>query len=360
MTTWKEHILNTPIDLRSDTVTRPTEAMREAIANAKVGDDVMGADPSVNELESRTASMFGKEASLFVPSGTMANLLAVLAQTVAGDEILTHPENHVYYYETGGYAAIAGCSIRFVKEDETTRLGMTTPDGINRALRMADVHFPPTKLFTVENTHNRGGGIVWPMDLLRDTCKAARANGLRVHTDGARIWNASIASGVDLKDIASETDTISACLSKGLGCPVGSILVGDQDTIDRARMKRKMLGGGMRQAGVLAAAGMFALDHHFDRLAEDHLRAKELANSLASIELFDFDPASIETNLVYARLSTKAISTVGDAYEWQEQLESIGVLCYAESKGTIRFVTHLDIDDAMIHETVRRIKEITL
>jgi len=352
--------VHTPIDLRSDTVTRPTGAMREAIANAKVGDDVMGADPSVNELESRTAELFGKEASLFVPSGTMANLLAVLAQTVSGDEILTHPENHVYYYETGGYAALAGCSIRFVKEDETTHLGMTTPDGINRALRMADVHFPPTKLFTIENTHNRGGGIVWPMDLLRDTCHTAHAKGLRVHTDGARIWNASIASGVDLKSIASHTDTISACLSKGLGCPVGSILVGDQETIDRARMKRKMLGGGMRQAGILAAAGIYALDHHFDRLAEDHQRAKELANNLASIDIFEFEPTQVETNLVYAKLSAKAIDAVGDAYEWQDRFESIGVLCYAESKGTVRFVTHLDIDDLMIKEAAQRIQAISL
>ena len=347
--------MNQPIDLRSDTVTRPTAEMRKAMARAVVGDDVMRTDPTVIALEERAAELFGKQAALFVPSGTMANLLAILAQTSAGDEILAHREGHIFYYEGGGYAAVAGCSIKFVDDADSPKAGVTTAESLRRAIRPSDVHFPTPRLFTIENTHNRGGGVVWPMDVLADTCVSAREAGLRVHTDGARIWNAAVSLGVDLQSLAAHTDTISACLSKGLGCPVGSLLIGDQQVIDIARHKRKMLGGGMRQAGILAAAGLYALDHHFERLIEDHVQAQKIANSLADLAIFDFDPACVETNLVYAKLSTQAIESVGDAFAWQDKLEAAGVLCYAESAGTIRFVTHLDLSDAMIDEAVRRI-----
>ena len=350
--------MNQAIDLRSDTVTRPTAAMRKAMANAEVGDDVMRTDPTVIALEERTAEMFGKPAALFVPSGTMANLLAILAQTSAGDEILTHRESHIFYYEGGGYAAVAGCSIKFVDDADSPKPGVMTAASLRRAIRPSDVHFPSPKLFTIENTHNRGGGVVWPTDVLEETCVFAREAGLRVHTDGARIWNAAIELGVDLKALAQHTDTISACLSKGLGCPVGSLLIGDQATIDIARHKRKMLGGGMRQAGVLAAAGLYAFDHHFDRLAEDHTRARRMGEEIAGFSMFDFEPGSIETNLVYAKLSQLAIEQVGDAFVWESKLGEAGVLCYAESVGTLRFVTHLDLDDAMIDDAIVRIRSV--
>lgn len=326
------------------------------MADAEVGDDVMRTDPTVIALEERVAEMFGKEAALFVPSGTMANLLAILSQTSQGDEILTHRESHIFYYEAGGYAAVAGCSIKFVDDADAPKRGLMTAQSLKNTIRPTDVHFPSPKLFTIENTHNRGGGIVWPIDLLRDTCACAKEAGLRVHTDGARIWNASIAMGINLKDLAKSTDTISACLSKGLGCPVGSLLIGDQETIEIARHKRKMLGGGMRQAGILAAAGLYALDHHLDRLAEDHTRAKQMANELARLSMFDFDPSTVETNLVYAKLSKAAIKDGGDAFVWEQKLGEIGVQCYAESSGTLRFVTHLDLDDAMVSEAAGRIK----
>jgi threonine aldolase len=345
-----------PIDLRSDTVTRPTLAMRKAMANAEVGDDVMGEDPSVIALEERVAGLFKKESSLFVPSGTMANLLAILSQTSPGDEILTHRESHIYYYEAGGYAAIAGCSVKFVDDSDAPKPGVMTARALRGAVRPPDIHFPSPTLFTIENTHNRGGGVVWPMDILGETCAQAKSLGLRVHTDGARIWNASIASGISLDQLAAQTDTLSVCLSKGLGCPAGSMLVGDQETITRARHKRKMLGGAMRQAGILAAAGLYALDNHFDRLAIDHTRAKCLAEELAGLVMFDFDPDTVETNLVYAKLSRSAVEAQGDAFVWENRLKSEGVLCFAESQSTLRFVTHQDLDDPMIQETGARIR----
>ncbi len=348
------------IDLRSDTVTRPTPEMREAMSRAKVGDDVAGDDPTVNELEHRAADMFGKQAAIFVPSGTMANLLAVLAQTHPGDEILTHDESHIYFYEGGGYAAVAGCCVRFVDDADAPKKGLLTPASLDRALRGSDVHFPTSSLLTIENTHNRGGGIVWDEPLRRRLCARAHEHGLRVHTDGARIWNASLASGVPLHELAEESDTLSACLSKGLGCPVGSILVGDRDTIAIARHKRKMLGGGMRQAGVLAAAALHAFEHHhIDRLAEDHRRAKELASELAKLPIFRFDPESVETNLVYARLSDDAIESRGDAFAWQDLLGEVGVKCYAESTTTLRFVTHLDLTDELVGMVPGRIASIS-
>lgn len=346
------------IDMRSDTVTRPTDAMRRAMADAKVGDDVMRDDPTVIELEERVATMFGKKSALFVPSGTMANLLAILSQTSPGDEILTHRESHVYYYEAGGYASVAGCSVKFVDETDAPKRGLMTKAALASAIRPADVHYPTPRLFTVENTHNRGGGVVWPMDLLNEVCSHAHESGLRVHMDGARVWNASIASGVNLKEIASGANTVSACLSKGLGCPAGSLLIGDEATIETARHKRKMLGGGMRQAGVLAAAGLHALEHHLERLSEDHKRAKQLAHDIAPLSIFDFDPETVETNLVYAKLSQEAVDRFGYAFAWETILTEVGVLCFAESPTTLRFVTHLDLDDAMIADAVQRIRGI--
>ncbi len=343
------------IDLRSDTVTQPTLAMREAMASAEVGDDVMRTDPTVIALEEKAADLFGKQAGLFTPSGTMANLLAILAQTKPGDEILTHRESHVYYYEAGGYAALAGCSVRFVDDQPDVKRGIFTAAALRSAIRPSDIHFPNPSLCTIENTHNRGGGVTWTMDQLQAVREVADDHDLRVHCDGARIWNASIACGISLKDLASTSDTLSACLSKGLGCPVGSVLVGDRETIEHARHKRKMLGGGMRQAGVLAAAGLYAIENHFERLQEDHDRAKRLAHQLADLKIFDFDPESVETNLVYAKLSQSAMESFGDAFALETQLKDIGILCYAESAWTLRFVTHLDLDCVVLDEVAPRI-----
>lgn len=348
------------IDLRSDTVTRPTPQMRDAMANARVGDDVAGDDPSVQELESRAAALFKKEAALFVPSGTMSNLIAILCQTRPGDEILTHQENHVYYYEGGGYAALAGCSVRFVDDADAPKRGTMTPEALDRAMRGTDIHFPHSTLLTIENTHNRAGGLVWDEDQRRSLCDHAHAKGLRVHLDGARLWNASVASGVALHDLVEGCDSVSVCLSKGLGCPVGSLLVADRDTITMARHKRKLLGGGMRQSGVLAAAAIHALDHHhIDRLSEDHRRASQLAHDIAPLAMFDFDPTTVETNLVYAKLSPIAIEARGDAFAWQELLDDAGIRCYAESRSTLRFVTHLDLNDELIAMVPERLKALS-
>lgn len=344
------------IDLRSDTVTRPTPQMRDAMAVAVVGDDVAGDDPSVIELESRAAALFRKEAALFVPSGTMGNLLAILSQTRPGDEILTHAENHVYYYEGGGYAAVAGCSVRFVDDHDAPKTGMMTPDALDRAIRGSDIHFPHSTLLSIENTHNRAGGIVWNEKDRAALCERAHQQGLRVHLDGARLWNASVASGNPLHELVNGCDSVSVCLSKGLGCPVGSLLVSDRETIASARHKRKLLGGGMRQSGILAAAAIHALDHHhIDRLSEDHRRASMLAEEIAQLPIFDFDPQRVETNLVYAALSKRAIEDRGDAFAWQDQLEEIGIRCYAESRTTLRFVTHLDLDDDQIAQVSDRL-----
>lgn len=347
------------IDFRSDTVTRPTAAMRDAMCRAEVGDDVMREDPAVNALEERSAQLFGKEAALFTPSGTMANLLAILSQTSPGDEILLHRESHIYYYEAGGYAAIAGCGVRLLHDAAAPKPGLITPSGLEAEIRPKDDHFPTPKLVTLENTHNRGGGVVWPLDLLGATAQVAKRRGLHVHLDGSRIWNASIALDVPLAELARPVDTISGCFSKGLGCPVGSILAGPRDVIDRARHRRKMLGGGMRQAGVLAAAALYALDHHLALLADDHRRARTLANGIAGCAPFELDPASVETNLVYIPINAESMHAGRDAVYWEARFVEAGLLCYAEGNDRVRLVTHLDLNDENIAEAIDRIRRIT-
>lgn len=347
------------IDFRSDTVTRPTEGMREAMHRAPVGDDVMREDPTLNALEERAARIFGKEAALFTPSGTMANLLAILSQTSPGDELLMHRDNHIYYYEAGGYAAVAGCSVRYLDDPSAPKPGLITARGLEGALRPKDDHFPTTKLVSFENTHNRGGGVVWPIDLLESTAEAARRHGLHVHLDGSRIWNAAVALDVPLADLTRSADTVSACFSKGLGCPVGSILVGRKDTMDRARHRRKMLGGGMRQAGILAAAALYALDHHLDRLADDHRRARSLADGIVNCAPFDLDPTRVETNLVYVPITVSSMREGRDAIFWEARFVQAGLLCYAEGNDRVRLVTHLDLNDEDIDEAIERIHRVT-
>lgn len=320
----------TPIDLRSDTVTRPTPEMREAMARAEVGDDVFGEDPSVNLLQQRAAALMRKEAALFVPSGTMANQLAVRTHTEPGDGLVAPHGAHVYEYEGGAAAALAGVQIVLVGAE-----GVFSAEDLRAALRPVDVHFAPPRVVWIENTHNRSGGIVFPLDAQRSVVDAARAAGLALHLDGARLFNASVATGVAVGDLAADFDSVSFCLSKGLGAPVGSLLCGSARFIERARRFRKMYGGGMRQAGVLAAAGLHALDHHVKRLAEDHANARLLADGIAGTRGLELLRAP-ETNMVLFRCASSEALVA--------RARAAGLLLGGRDARTVRAVTHLDVD----------------
>lgn len=339
-----------PIDLRSDTVTRPTPGMREAMMAAPLGDDVLGDDPTVRELEERVAGLMGKAAACFVPSGTMANQIAIRAHTEPGDEIIAHEDSHVVVYEGGGPAALSGCLVRTLRGER----GMFGAADVLGAVRSVNDHFPVTKLVVMENTQNRGGGAVWPIAQLEEVSEAARSRGLKLHLDGARLWNAHVASGVSLSRYAALFDTLSCCFSKGLGAPVGSVLVGDGETIRRARRFRKMFGGGMRQSGVLAAAARYALDRHVTRLAQDHAHAQRLAKGLAEIKGLALDPAQaahgVETNIVYVDVSAK---TGMNAATVCERAGALGVLVLATGEHRFRAVTHLDVSGEAIEAAIR-------
>ena len=334
------------IDLRSDTVTKPTEAMREAMARAHVGDDVQEGDPTVRALEARVAAILGKEAAIYVPSGTMANLLAIKTQTQPGDEIVVHEQAHIYHWETGGYAAIAGCSIRMVPGER----GVFTPQTLRRAMRFEDQHCPPTTFVSIENTHNKGGGHAWPLEAIDALAEEARALGLRFHVDGARLWNAHVASGQPLARLVRDADSVSVCFSKGLGAPVGSALAGDARTIALARRWRKMLGGSMRQAGIIAAGAMHALDHHIERLAEDHANARLLAETIRTCPGMALDPIEVETNIVFARIAPdQPIETQNQlADEFCEALAAEGVGILSEGDGRVRAVFHMGISQEQV------------
>jgi len=321
------------IDLRSDTVTRPTPAMRQAMATAEVGDDVFGEDPTVRQLEERTAEVLGKEAAVLVPSGTMANQLAVRAHTEAGDELLVEGQAHIYYYEAGGPAALSGVMCRCLAGQR----GIFTAAEVRAALRPPDQHFARTRLVCVENTHNRGGGSVWPIETLHGVAAVAQECGLRLHLDGARLWNAAVATGIAESLYAAPFDSVNVCFSKGLGAPVGSALAGTRAFVERARRFRKQFGGGMRQAGLIAAGALHALDHHRHRLAVDHENARFLAESLAPLPGVDLDPASVQTNIVLIRLIRAAAPAVA------KRLEAAGVRVLATGPDIIRAVTHLDV-----------------
>ncbi len=330
------------VDLRSDTITQPTAAMRHAIAEAEVGDDVFGDDPTVNELERRVAERLGKEAALFVTSGTMANQLAVKIHTQPGDEILLESEAHIYYYEAGGPAALAGVMCHLIPG----RRGIFTADQVRTALRPADIHCPPSRLLCIENTHNRGGGTLWPLETIREVAQVAAERNLTLHMDGARLWNASVASGIPEREYAVNFRTVSVCFSKGLGAPVGSALAGPTEDIVRARRFRKQWGGGMRQAGLLAAGALYALEHHRDRLADDHANARLLAQGLAEIPDIELDPDSVETNIVFFRVRS------APAQEIAERLDAQGVRLLALGPDRLRAVTNLMVDRAGIERAL--------
>ena len=321
------------IDLRSDTVTQPTPAMRAAMAAAPVGDDVLERDPTTRELEGAVAQLLGKEEALFMPSGTMSNQTALRAHTQPGDEVILEAGAHIYYYESGAPAALSGVMCRCIAGVE----GVFTAADLESVLRPANVHYAPSRLVCLENTHNRGGGSVWTLAQTAAVSEAARRHGLRLHLDGARLCNASAATGTPERDYARHFDSVSLCFSKGLGAPVGSALAGDAAFIERARRIRKMLGGGMRQSGILAAGALHALKHHRARLAEDHLHARRLATTLAGLPGVEIDPARVATNIVMFDVRS------GTAAAAVERLQTAGLLALALGPRRIRLVTHLDV-----------------
>ncbi|MFY1824656.1 low-specificity L-threonine aldolase [Myxococcus fulvus] len=335
-----------PIDFRSDTVTKPTAAMRRAIAEAEVGDDVYGEDPTVLRLEAKVAERLGLEAALFVPSGTQANQLAIGAHCRQGDEVLTEAGSHILHYEGGAVPALWGVQPQPLPGE----WGVLTPEVVAAAVREDNIHNPRTRLLSLENTHNRGGGSVWSVERFAQVVKVARDAGLAVHLDGARLFNAEVAAGVPASSWAKLTDTTAVCFSKGLGAPVGSALAGRADLIREARRLRKRLGGGMRQAGILAAAALYALEHHVERLAEDHANARRLAAGLAEVPGVEVDVTRVQTNMVFAEFTRPARDMV-------PLLSTHGVLTNpAGGPRSVRLVTHLDVSAADIDEAVARVR----
>ena len=334
------------IDLRSDTVTVPTDEMRRAMAAAEVGDDVYGEDPTVNRLEELAAAKVGKEAALFVPSGTMGNQVAVMTHTQRGDEVILEAEAHIFYYEVGGLAVLAGVQARTIPGHR----GAMDPAAVEAAIRGDNIHYPRTALVCLENTHNRAGGTVLPQDNIDQVCAVAHRHGVAVHMDGARLFNAAIASGVPAARIVRDVDSVQFCLSKGLGAPVGSLIAGSRDYIARARKNRKLLGGGMRQAGVLAAAGIVALTKMVDRLAEDHANAKLLAEGVNNIPGLRVDMETVQTNIVTVFIDRPDLS----GEQLAARLSEAGVKCGASGPDRIRLVAHKDVtrDDMLAALTI--------
>ena len=336
------------IDLRSDTITLPTEAMRRAMYEADLGDDVYQEDPTVNRLELVAAEMLGKEAALFTPSGTMSNLIAVLSHTRPGEEIILGSEAHIFWYEVGGVSTFGGVVMHTVPNNPD---GLIDPDAVEQAIRPQNIHYPQTTLLCLENTHNRCGGAALTLEYTSSICELAHQNGLRVHLDGARIFNAAIAQNVAASELAKNADSICFCLSKGLSAPVGSLLCGAQEFVDRARKWRKMTGGGMRQAGVIAAAGIVALKTMVNRLAEDHAAARHLAYGLTQIPGISPHPEKIQTNIVIFE-APASIPTP----EFIHRLNERGVKMLYRSGRWVRAVTHRMVSTADIDEALNRIE----
>ena len=339
------------IDLRSDTVTKPTPAMRQAMFEAEVGDDVFGEDPTIIKLEEAAAERTGKEAALFVSSGTMANLVSLLSQTTAGDELLVGDRAHIVRSEAGGVSRLGGVLATTLPNQPD---GGLDPELIPGAVRPDDMHQPRTTLLALENTHNFCGGTVVSLERTQEIADTAHELGLRVHLDGARIFNAAAASGYNVAELAAPADSVTFCLSKGLGAPVGSLICGDEAFIAEARRTRKLVGGGMRQAGIIAAAGLVALDQMVDRLRDDHANARQLARGLAELG-FNINPESVQTNIIIVQLDTDNDRTPSP--KLQEQLREIGVLVTTPDRTKIRLVAHADISSEDCAEALRRMAE---
>ncbi len=331
-----------PVDLRSDTVTRPSDGMRRAIATAGVGDDVLDGDPTTRRLEREVADLLGKEAALFFPSGTMANQAAILLHAAPGSEVVCEAEAHVFHYEMADAAFLSGAQLRTVPSER----GVPDPVAYEAAIRSGDRYHPVTSLLCVENTHNLHGGTVVPLEAMEGIGELGERRGLPIHLDGARLWNASVATGVALADYAARADTVMVTLSKGLGCPAGSLLAGTGPAMERCWRIRKRLGGGMRQTGLLAAAGLYALEFHLEELAVDHERARRLAEGADAIEGLSADPP--ETNIVMIRVEGRGTS----AEEVEEALEERGVRILATDGARLRAVTHRDLDDGDVERAL--------
>ncbi|MDQ6708186.1 MAG: beta-eliminating lyase-related protein, partial [Acidobacteriota bacterium] len=331
--------IDPPVDLRSDTVTKPTLAMRRAMAEAEVGDDVYGEDPTVNLLEKRAAEIMGKEAALFVPTGTMGNTIAVKLHTAHGQEVICDSRAHLLDYELSMVAWFSGCLVRAIQTDN----GILRWGDIRKVVKPVGPHWAPTGLIEIENTHNMAGGRVYPLDVIEEICDGAHALGLKVHMDGARVFNAAESLGVPVREVVAKVDTVMFCLSKALGAPVGSMLAGTKSDIDQGRLYRKRLGGGMRQAGVLAAAGLIAMEEHPAKLAEDHRNARFLAEELA------IDPAMVESNIVVFEVDKPA--------ELSRELKRRGVLMNAISDRKMRAVTHYDVNRAGCEKAIAVLKD---
>lgn len=328
------------IDLRSDTVTKPTEEMRKAMYEAEVGDDVYGDDPTVNQLEEVAAHILGKEAALFVTSGTQGNQVAVLTHCTPGNEIILEAESHIFYYEGAAISAFAGVQPRPIKGDR----GQINPEDIKQAIRdKQDIHQPETQLICLENTHNRAGGAIIPLENMAKIYEVASEHHIPVHLDGARLFNAAVALNCPVKDFTQYTTTVQVCLSKGLGAPVGSIIAGSREFIQRARKWRKRLGGGLRQAGVLAAPGLLALTKMVERLKEDHMKAKKLAEGLANLDGMEL-ASKVETNIVLVDIAKKGVSS----NEFVEAMKKEGILASSFGPTLVRFTTHYDVTDEQI------------
>jgi threonine aldolase len=337
------------IDLRSDTVTRPTAAMRRAIAEATVGDDVFGDDPTVLALEERVAGLAGKEAALFVPSGTMGNFLGLAATAQPGDEVILDRQCHIMNYEVSSAAVLHGLQLNALDGER----GALRAEMIEPHIKVESLHTPGTRIIAMENTHNRAGGCIYPFEEMKRVKELAASRGISVHLDGARLWNAHVATGVSIADYAACADTVSMCFSKGLGAPVGSILVSRADVIARARRLRKRLGGGMRQAGILAAAALHAVEHHVERLRDDHENAKRLESYIRRVPAFSLD-FPVETNIVVFRVDAKAWTV--DAL--LARLREHDVLAVAFGAGRVRMVTHLDVTAADVERAGEALLEI--
>ena len=328
------------IDLRSDTVTKPSAAMRQAMANAEVDDDVIDVDPTVDRLQRRTAELLGKEAALFMPSGSMTNQVAVRVHCKPGDEFLCEAGCHIYNYEQAAYAQLSGVAARTVEGDA----GVMRLAQLRDLIRPDNEHLVRTRLVCLENTHNRGAGRIQPYDVLVDICTWARANNLRTHLDGARLFNAVVATWIAADEWSQHFDTVSVCFSKGLGAPVGSALAGPRELIREARRHRKLFGGGMRQAGIIAAGALYALEHNRQRLADDHAKAQRLAAAIQDIETLTLMPPQVDTNIVIFEVDP----AIGTATQLVDALQRGGVRMLPVSRTRVRAVTHLDVTEAQV------------
>ena len=339
------------IDLRSDTVTQPTENMRKAMLEAKVGDDVLGDDPTVIELQNKAAKILGKEAALYVPSGTMSNIVATRTHTSPGDEIVTEIHSHVYKYEGGAFAALSGCSVALVDGKN----GLMTPEQVSSSIRKAEgslSHYPNGSLVCVENTAQGGGGTVYSQDTLDEICKVGREKDCKLHLDGARLFNAVVASSTDPARMVRDFDSVSICLSKGLGAPVGSILVGSKKDIAQAHRWRKMFGGGMRQAGMMAAAGIYALENNIERLSEDHRRAKQFAEAVSEMPKFSIEIENVQSNIVFIGVGK------GNTEKIIGELAKYGIDILSTDDSTIRAVFHLHITDEDLEKAIEAFAQV--